>query len=315
MDSFDSAGITGIVWRQVDPGREAEAETLMRELLALSRKTPGYLGSEIFPPVAGVQDAYVVLYRYSSSEHIRNWLNSPARAEALKQMQPLLTSPPFEFFLAHRRQTPGTASSVFSYRIRKDCLDEFHAWRIRIMEAIRTWDGFLGSESFDTLDTDHPEFVVVLRFDTRAHLDRWLHSPERAKLIGEVRPYIDSLELRRIGTGFEGWFDYSADRTPPASWRQGLVILSALYPVIMTLRHLAAPAFRVLPFPVAFLLLLMVDLSLLTFLIMPHYSRFMNFWLRPGPHCRWQNELKGWAIIVALIAATLAVSMKYEAFK
>lgn len=65
MEAFDAAGVTGIVWRRVLPGKEAAAEAVMRELMMLSRQAEGYLGSEIFPPIPGLQDAYVVLYRFS----------------------------------------------------------------------------------------------------------------------------------------------------------------------------------------------------------------------------------------------------------
>ncbi len=62
MDAFDAAGVTGIVWQRVDPAREAEAESLMRKLMMLSRGSVGFQGSEIFPPIAGVQDAYVGIH-------------------------------------------------------------------------------------------------------------------------------------------------------------------------------------------------------------------------------------------------------------
>ena len=57
MEAFDAAGVTGIVWRRVVPGEEAQAEAVMREIMMLSRQAEGFLGSEIFPPIPGVQDA------------------------------------------------------------------------------------------------------------------------------------------------------------------------------------------------------------------------------------------------------------------
>ncbi len=62
MEAIDASGVTGFVWRRVNPEREAEAEAVMQELMALSHRYEGFLGSEVFPPIHGVQDAYVVLF-------------------------------------------------------------------------------------------------------------------------------------------------------------------------------------------------------------------------------------------------------------
>lgn len=311
MEALDSAGVTGIVWRRVDPAHEAEAEGVMREIMTAAREFPGFLGSEIFPPVHGVQEAYVVLYRFNTSENLRVWLNSARRGGVIGRIEPFLLQPPFEFVCAHRRPTPGTASSVFSYCVKPECEGQFMEWRGRILEECRKWEGFLGTESFDTLDCEQPEFVVVVRFDNRAHLDAWLRSKVRTDYLKEVRPYVRHYHIRRIGSGFEGWFDVSEDRSPPAAWRQGMVILAALFPVIMILRHLLGGVFTILPFPAAFLVLLTVDVTLLTYVIMPHFSRLMNFWLRPGPTHRWQTELAGWAILLGLLAVTLALALVF----
>lgn len=304
MDAFDAAGVTGIVWRRVIPGQEAAAEGVMRELMRLSRQAEGYLGSEIFPPIPGVQDAYVVLYRFRRGASLRQWLATPRRQELLREIDAFLAQPAVEFFFAHSRQPAGSASSVFAYRVRADREAEFLDWRRRILEEARKWEGFLGTESFDTLDDG--EFIVVVRFDSREHLDEWLGSKVRKELIQEVRAYVHRLTLRRIGSGFEGWFDTSAHSAPPARWRQALVILSALFPVILIMRQLLAPIFEVLPLPVAFLVLLTLDMAFLTYAVMPYYSQLMNFWLRPAPDFSWRGELAGLGIIAGLIAATLA---------
>lgn len=309
MEYCDSSGVTGIVWRRVDPAREAEAEVVMQRLMALCRQQVGFLGSEIFPPIPGVQEAYVVLYRFNNAENLRHWLKSGERDELFDQIAPLLLQPPFEFFLAHRRRTPGTASSVFAYRIRPGAEEKFREWRQRILEECRKFNGFLGTEAFDTVDSEQPEFVVVVRFNNRANLDAWLHSKVRAGFMKEVPAYVERYRLRRMGTGFEGWFNISDDTRPPVPWRQGMVVLAALFPVIMTLRHLLGFLFTLMPFPVAFLVLLTIDVTILTYFIMPHFSRIMNFWLRPKPGYPWWKELAGWMILLSLLGVTLAVTL------
>ena len=247
MEAFDAAGVTGIVWRRVAPGNEARAEGVMREIMLLARQAEGFLGSEIFPPIPGVQDGYVVLYRFGRGAYLRQWLASGRRQELLAQIAGLLIEPAAEFFFTHGRRQAGTASSVFAYRIRPEKEAEFQGWRRRICEAMRTWEGYLGTESFDTLEAGEPEFIVVVRFDNRAHLDAWLQSSVRAAFIDEVHAYVDRYTLRRIGSGFEGWFDISANAAPPARWRQALLILSALFPVIMVMRHLLFRSLRGFP--------------------------------------------------------------------
>lgn len=309
MEAFDSAGVTGIVRRRVAPGHEARAEAVMRGIMALARQAEGFLGSEIFPPIPGVQDAYVVLYRYDSGANLRKWLASPRRQELLAQIEGELVEPAVEFFFVHGRRHAGTASSVFAYRVRRDREAEFQQWRRRILEEVRKWEGFLGTESFDTIEGAEPEFIVVVRFDSRARLDAWLQSPVRKIYMDEVSRYVDHYTLRRIGSGFEGWFDLSENNPSPARWRQALLILSALFPVIMVMRHLLWPVFHMLPLPAAYLLLLAVDVVVLAYLVMPHYSGFMSFWLRPGPAFTWRRELAGLGIAFGIIGLTLVVAL------
>lgn len=307
MDAFDSAGVTGIVWRRVKPGQEPAAEAVMREIMAVARTAAGFLGSEIFPPIPGVQDGYVVLYRFARGADLRTWLVSERRHALLARMTELLVEPATEFFFAHGRQPAGSASSVFAYRVRADREAAFQEWRGRILEAVRRFDGFLGTESFDTLGGTEPEFIVVVRFDNRAHLDAWLESDVRRQFMREVRAYVDRVSLRRIGSGFEGWFEHGKNTAPPARWRQALVILSVLFPVIMVMRRLLTPVFGALPMPVAFLILLALDLVVLTYVVMPWYSRRMDFWLRPRADATWRTDVAGLAIIAGILGVTLAI--------
>jgi antibiotic biosynthesis monooxygenase (ABM) superfamily enzyme len=312
VEAFDAGGVTGIVWRRVRPGEEEHAEGIMREFMALARQTEGFLGSEIFPPIPGLQDAYVVLYRFRSGANLRTWLNLERREQLFEEMGGLLLEPAKEFFFVHGRQRAGTASSVFAYRIRPEKAAQFQRWRSRIMEEVRTWEGFIGTESFDAPGGAEPEFIVVVRFDSRPHLDAWLRSPEHRAYMREVGRYVERFSLRRVGSGFEGWFDHSPNTAPPVRWRQALLILSALFPVIMIMRHLLAPLFARMPMPSAFLILLALDLLVLTYVVMPHYSPRMDFWLRPRADTTAREQLVGWIVILGLLAGTLVTALAAE---
>jgi hypothetical protein len=53
-------------------------------------KFPGFLRSELFPPVDGVTDQHVIVFAFDSREHLDNWLASEERREWLTQIRPLI---------------------------------------------------------------------------------------------------------------------------------------------------------------------------------------------------------------------------------
>jgi uncharacterized protein len=308
-DEFGGS-MTGIVVRFVRVGAEAEVETLLKRTAEACRARDGCLGTEVFPPIPGVQEPYVVIFRYDSNAALRAWLESQPRLELVREVEPLLDQPAVEFHFAGRRRSSGTVSTVFAYRVKGGSREDFDGWRDRINAEARKQPGFVSVESFDSVEDGLPFRVHVVRFDNRENFDLWLASNSRAALFEEVQEYVHEYQVRRIGTGFEGWFDYGRDAAkPPANWRQWLVILGALFPVIMILKALFAPLFEVLPFPLAFFLLLAVDVAVLTWVIMPQFTRLMNFWLRPAASATWWTQLGGLAILAGLMGATLAVSL------
>ena len=65
-------------------------------------------------------------------------------------------------------------------------------------------------------------------------------------------------------------------------------VLFALYPTVMVLNFLT-PLWHTLPFADQMLIGNFLSVSLLTWLVMPRVSQFLNFWLI-GPVLDWKNE-------------------------
>ena len=72
-----SAGM--VVTTRVKPGREREFRQWEDTINAAASGFPGFQDVEVFPPVAGVQDEWVVVVRFDSPEHLEGWRLSDVR--------------------------------------------------------------------------------------------------------------------------------------------------------------------------------------------------------------------------------------------
>jgi uncharacterized protein len=82
--------VTAVASFRVKPGNEHRYTELHARLQARLGSFPGFLRSEFFVPVPGVQDETVVVFSFDSREHLDAWLESDARREILAEIDPYL---------------------------------------------------------------------------------------------------------------------------------------------------------------------------------------------------------------------------------
>src|SRR5260370_42597273 len=121
-----------------------------------------------------------------------------------------------------------------------------------------------------------------------------MRSKGREALVRELDSIVESRHAHRV-TGLEGWFavnrgPYAAASGPPP-WKQMLTVLFALYPTVMALGFLN-PLMQNLSLAVRMLISNVLSCSILTWLLMPRVSRFLDFWLNP-PGRDWKREALG----------------------
>ncbi|HQU83610.1 MAG TPA: antibiotic biosynthesis monooxygenase [Pyrinomonadaceae bacterium] len=75
-----------VIEHRVRAGAEKRYEQWLGEILQQTKRSPGYLGREIFPPAAK-GEPYIVIVRFQSENDLQTWLNSPERKEAISQME------------------------------------------------------------------------------------------------------------------------------------------------------------------------------------------------------------------------------------
>jgi uncharacterized protein len=268
-----------------------------------ARRFPGFVGTEVLCPIAGLQDEWVAIFRLESNEAMKRWLNSPERAQLATRIEACLSEPSHMLLLASDDNAEPPVAMVFTHRIARDKVGAYLAWRRKAIGAQAHYPGYLATEFFEPRGTFQSEWVDIVRYDNVDDLNRWMASKERAALLEELQPIVESMHAHPL-TGLEGWFALNRGVGTtvggPPPWKQALAVLLALYPTVMVLNFLN-PLWHNLPFADQMLIGNFLSVGLLTYLVMPKVSQFLNFWLA-APVRDWKNEALGLSTVAAGLA-------------
>jgi hypothetical protein len=82
----DEGSVTAVASFRVRPGNDGRYAEYHRRLIDRLAAFPGFLRSELFEPVPGVQDDTVVVFSFDSREHLDRWLASEERRSMLAEI-------------------------------------------------------------------------------------------------------------------------------------------------------------------------------------------------------------------------------------
>jgi len=270
-----------------------------REVVAAAQKIEGFRDCEEFEQVPGLQDRWVLVLRFQTDEGLRQWLQSEVRRElylkgaALSPRQEVITG-------AGSSIRPVTV--VVSTTVLPEQVPEFKAWQLEMNALERSFPGFIDSRLVEPVS--HHEWTIVLRFDSKEHVDNWLQSEQRRALMQKIDVALHG-RARKVVLDFGGWFEAAPEegqRRPP-NWKQMLSVLIAIYPVVMLTMLFVDPrlASMHLPLPLAVLRGNLISCCLLTWLIMPRLTGALAFWLQPRKDQPNWWEPAGTALVLSIL--------------
>jgi antibiotic biosynthesis monooxygenase (ABM) superfamily enzyme len=176
-----------------------------------------------------------------------------------------------------------TVSSAIHHRVKPGTEAQYETWLREITPTAERFPGHTGVNIVRP-PGGSGTYTIVLHFDSMAHLRGWLESQARKRLIDQVAPLLERREDIEIKTGLEFWF---TPPTPaqkhPEPYKQCLVTLSAIFPLTIIVPWALRPLFQVAPalsLPgVSNLLVSAIIVGLMTYVIMPRYTRLLAGWL------------------------------------
>lgn len=139
---------------------------------------------------------------------------------------------------------------MITHRVRDDKHAEYENWMKEIGPLCMAAPGNLDLHIVRPVPGLTDTFTIIIRFDTNAHLQEWLHSPTRRLLISKASPMLVAGDDFRISSGLDFWFQPQlAHAKVPIRWKQFLVTWSAIYPLVMLVPPLVVPGLRYLGLP------------------------------------------------------------------
>ena len=271
---------------------------------------PGYISAVVIPPVRPLQSDWVMVQRFQTLGQLGAWLDSGARGSLLAEGAPLLEDEGTTNVIEGESTEPSPqdmVTEIITVSVKPGKEEAYRDWVDRIRQVEARFPGYQGLQLQPPIPGVQEDWVSLLRFDTSEHLNAWLASDARRAALREVEPFVDQRE-QQVATAFSGWFTFGdvPGRVVP-NWKQAMIVLLALFPVVMVELLYLSPLLRALDVAVATFIGNLLSVAALTWMLVPWANRAFDWWLRPKPDDSPRMEAAGIALIAALYALCVFV--------
>ncbi|WP_153116547.1 antibiotic biosynthesis monooxygenase [Rhodocyclus tenuis] len=181
---------------------------------------------------------------------------------------------------------PGAdgATVVITHRVRAESHAGYESWLDEIAPLCKAAPGHLDWHLVRPIAGLTETFTVVIRFDTREHLQQWMGSAERSRLIEKVQPLLVTGDDFFVSSGLDFWFAPSGAKAKvPVRWKQYLVTWSAIFPLALGVPLVVVPLLRLIGAPASNVFTTLcvtgVVVFLMVYVVMPRYTRLVQRWL------------------------------------
>ena len=270
-----------VISQRMKHGRENDVRRWQEDMNQAVSAFTGYVGNDVGS--SEYPDTWTVIYRFDSKPRLMSWLTSPEREAVLGQGAGLFDGLATQHVLV-RDDGANVVTAVVSHPVNPADVDAFLAWQEHVTDAERRFAGFRGAELFRPVPGVQDEWTALYRFDTDEHLNAWLESPERKKLLAEGKRFAN-FQLNRISTPFGSWFAQPGGDEHgggPAQWKTALSVLVGLYPTVVLLTLAISELWKKADLWASLLVGNILSVTLLTWVVMPVVTRALRFWLEPA---------------------------------
>lgn len=168
-------------------------------------------------------------------------------------------------------------------KVRSGAETEYEDWLRRITKVATQYCGHQGVHILKPSPKTGGEYVLIVGFDSYAHQKTWEDSTERQQFLDEL----DAKDLIEGGTkikkvsGLEFWF--TLPEVPvaahPSRHKMALVLMVVVFTLLLLINVIFGPWLSALAFIPKLAIMVIGQVLLMTYLVMPAVTRALKPWL------------------------------------
>jgi uncharacterized protein len=177
-----------------------------------------------------------------------------------------------------RKADSGPVTVVIKRRIKPGFAKAYERLEKEISADAATYPGYLGSTFLRPERDGDRDFVTIVRFASYESMMHWEHSTTGTALINRADTMSEIPATINRTAGLSLWF---LPRNPasPQRWKMILLLTCGIFVVAQVVSPLLDPALRFLPQPLAFFISLIIQVSVLTYVVLPWLTAVLGKWL------------------------------------
>lgn len=178
---------------------------------------------------------------------------------------------------------PGDEGSItvsISRKVNPGAEEFYEQWITGVIEAASHFAGHQGTSIMRPSRATNEEYVIIYRFDCYENCQIWERSQIRQSWLEKLSGIIDGEAKMQRGTGLEFWFDLpSLPVKKPKPSKMSLVLIVVVYVLVVALNMIFAPFLEQLSFLPKTLFIVVSQVLLMTYLVMPRVTKALQNWL------------------------------------
>lgn len=178
----------------------------------------------------------------------------------------------------------GVVTTVVSRTVKPDRRADYEAWLHVLLADAQSVDGFVGADVHPPAPGAAPAvYTSVFRFESLGQLREFESSDLRQRAMAEVADLVEADAVWDTHTGLELWFDPPPGTVvpQPVRWRMALVLGVVVYVLVLAFGAVATAVIGDLPFPLRLAIVIAIEITLMTYVILPWLTRRLATWIYP----------------------------------